>query len=204
MTKITEIYLDLDDVLTDLSRYLLKVLRDRISGFSDKYSLLSKYNWWESHTTYENLFGTMCQHDWDDLPSCAYSNQIYSLCSKSVGVTNVFICTCPTSFIGCLQGKFNWCQRHFDIPIQNFIPIVHKEKLATSNRLLIDDKLSNCINWRKKGGLANVYSRPWSDKNWQNSRTDNLTEAEYEEKQEEMAFNRFKLDLESVMGGTMF
>lgn len=69
----------------------------------------------------------------------------------------------PYSFM----DKVNWAQKHFpNIPVF-FGPYSHDKYVrCTAGDILIDDRNSNCTEWRREGGLAHEY-REWPEcKSW--------------------------------------
>jgi 5'(3')-deoxyribonucleotidase len=69
----------------------------------------------------------------------------------------------PYSFM----DKVNWAQKHFpNIPVF-FGPYSHDKYIRCKpGDILIDDRTSNCEEWRREGGLAHEY-RTWEQcKSW--------------------------------------
>jgi 5'(3')-deoxyribonucleotidase len=61
------------------------------------------------------------------------------------------------------MDKVNWAQKHFpNIPVF-FGPYSHDKHIrCKTGDILIDDRSSNCTEWRQAGGLAHEY-RTWAD-----------------------------------------
>ena len=64
----------------------------------------------------------------------------------------------------CLQGKYNWIQKHMPAKYhRKFLIGPAKEFCAASNNLLIDDHEDNCEKFVAAGGRAILFPAPWNN-----------------------------------------
>jgi 5'(3')-deoxyribonucleotidase len=97
-------------------------------------------------------------HWWRDLPWTRLGECLFGLCRSIFGTENLYLCSTPTDFDGCREGKFRWVQTHLPPFFHDRLILTkHKHLLAAPGRLLIDDRVENCENFIKAGGHAYVY-----------------------------------------------
>jgi len=151
-----KIYLDMDDVVAD--------------WLSHAYTILGKR--WEMGVR-------IPQNEWDklkddmrfyrDLPLKPGAHELVDYCQNLVYTGKAeglfFLSAIPHDYSMpyATQDKVWWANEHFPgIPV--FIgPFSHdKWRRCTPGDILIDDRISNCEEWRREGGLAHIY-RNWED-----------------------------------------
>lgn len=181
--KPTKIFLDLDDVLADftmpalakvgcpidpkdLSQYPIECEFDIIKAadilsnsgldFYDSRSL----DFYDSRSFWNKL----PREFWANLPKSKEADWLISVCVCLVGKDNVYILTAPTfPEDEVASAKVEW--------IHNFLPewladqyLIGKRKdsCASEKALLIDDSDRNVQEFRKAGGQAILWPRPWN------------------------------------------
>ena len=170
---ITEIYLDLDDVLNRLSMYILHSVGLDIDYTSyDEYPTEFGYNilgaakhlaggnWQPGLGTFWDMIP---QKVWRECPRSELFNYLIPTCAALVGEENVFIASSPTKDPDCLAGKLEWI--HNNLPTflhRQYFITPRKVQLAHPGALLIDDSDSNVAGFRARGGTAVIVPRPWN------------------------------------------
>ena len=152
-----KIYLDLDDVVADWMSAAQEFLKMRWSKDGER----------------------IPQEDWDriktnsrfylDLPLMPGAHDLVNYCRERVSngqADDIFFLTAlphDYSMPYAAHDKVWWAHRHFpDIPVF-FGPFSHdKYRHCQPGDILIDDRHSNCSEWRSVGGLAHEY-RKWED-----------------------------------------
>ncbi|HCL4455089.1 TPA: hypothetical protein N2D10_003115 [Clostridium botulinum] len=175
MSKQLEIFYDMDEVLYDLSSYII------IDKYNKKFNDNMKPNdnksyWWSdckkaSKKYFENLL----------LEKGAFYKG--SPVNNSIDIATILhnkgfkikIITLPQYNSNyCVSEKVKW--------IEEYLPFINVEKdliftgdkslLAKDNRVLLDDNINNLIEWKRKGGISVAFSQPWNDK-WKGLRINN-------------------------------
>jgi 5'(3')-deoxyribonucleotidase len=109
--------------------------------------------------------------DWNDFDFAFWANlQKTSLCDDLIhaahglaGSPYVFLLSRPTRNPQSYSGKMTWVLKNLPEWIHgNLILTEHKELLANSHSLLIDDNPNNCQKFRDNGGLTIPVYRPWN------------------------------------------
>lgn len=173
---ITEIYLDLDDVLNRLSMYILHSVGLDINYNSyDEYPTEFGYNILEAAKylasgEWQPELGTFWdmipQKVWRECPKSELFDYLIPTCVSLVGEDNVFIASSPTKDPDCLAGKLEWI--HNNLPTflhRQYFITPRKIQLAHPRALLIDDSDSNVAGFRDRGGSAITVPRPWNTYN---------------------------------------
>ena len=147
------IAIDLDGVLANFTKAAAEVHNIELpSGILDYGFLYSKFEskgdfWKKCHS-----------HDfWASIPKYPWSDELVSIIAKS-GNPFIFLTQAPMG-TGAWSGKAAWIQKHFG-KYQNRLWIVREDKkmhtgkslVAGPNRLLIDDKDKNIMDWFERGG----------------------------------------------------
>ena len=153
------IYIDMDDVVADwagFARELLKKPDLDVSG-----EPLIKTEDWPTVAAQQRLYRDL------KVKTGAKSLIAWLTWYKTANPgTELFFLTAvphnndaPYAFM----DKVNWAQKHFpNIPVF-FGPYSHDKYIHCSpGDILIDDRHSNCSEWRSAGGLAHEY-RNWTD-----------------------------------------
>lgn len=169
---IHSIYLDLDDVCNTLAPSVLYFMGCKIQPNSyEQYPAEFGY---AAHEVVNHLLSTHYIQDefWKSLPQILWAtiprtNFFHWLTEKSrslVGEENVFLATKPILSPACAAGKMEWIQEFCPSWLANQFSITtHKERLAQSNALLIDDYLLNIQKFTRRGGNTILVPRPWNN-----------------------------------------
>jgi 5'(3')-deoxyribonucleotidase len=98
---------------------------------------------------------------WSKLPWTKWGSCLFSLCQTIFGADNLWLCSTPTEWHGCRDGKREWVESHLGKTyVDRLILTGHKELLAKPDRLLIDDRVRNCERFVAEGGHAYVFPAP--------------------------------------------
>ena len=155
------IYLDMDDVVADWFGYARVYLKEPLFKDGD---ILPDVTWRRLKDD---------QRMYSKLPIKEGAHDLVDWCRNyrdTKGVGLYFLSAIPkgNDMPWAPQDKVFWAQQHFpDIPV--FLGPYSYEKYMHCREqgdVLIDDRTSNCEEWRKAGGLAHIY-RNWEDcKQW--------------------------------------
>jgi len=157
------IYLDMDDVVADW----MKAARDIVNRNWDYGERIPEKDW--SKVKAKERF-------YRDLPLKARAHELVDYCKSAVEKGQAsdlrFLTALPHDYSVPFASydKIYWASKHFpDIPVL-FGPFSHdKYKHCKPGDILIDDRHSNCAEWRAAGGQAHEY-RNWEDcKPWLDS-----------------------------------
>jgi len=75
----------------------------------------------------------------------------------------VLFCSSPSYCSGSVKGKLLWLQDRLGRDFRDYVFTPRKELLAQPGAVLIDDNEVTCEAWRKYGGKAIVFPRPWNE-----------------------------------------
>lgn len=182
--EVTEIYLDLDDVLNhftstvgflfgttqstyDLSWHPKDVGFDLFAAIRKHYAT-SGGDLSRCPRSAEQMWKTLTHNDWANVMPVLHMDEMLDLCCSEVGEENVFIATSPTKCPQAASGKVEWINNYLPewLRRQYFIT-PRKWMLSGPGRMLIDDHKDNCDKWTKRGGLAYLVPKPWNCPDWQ-------------------------------------
>lgn len=153
------IYLDMDDVVADWMGYAKKIV-NRNWEYGQR---IPQYEWnrlREDQRMYRNL------------PLMPGAQELVQWCREYCNRTDAglyFLSAIPhdNDMPWAIQDKVLWALEHFpDIPV--FLgPYSHdKWRRCKPGDVLIDDRVSNCEEWQREGGIAHIYKgwetcKPW-------------------------------------------
>lgn len=150
-----KIFLDLDGVLADFVGHVDAILGGPPRGVTWG---RTEEDWWAAYgeALHKSCFG---QRFWETIPLTSEAMEIVAA-AKQYG--ELCILTAFGNFEGCIAGKQAWAQQYFPE-----IPLVmgnagSKHFLSHSRAVLIDDKTSNVVEFRREGGSAFLFPRPWN------------------------------------------
>ena len=179
--KIKKIALDLDDVLNDFTMPALQIVGCEVSGPRDynSYNLDWGFNIIKAANslhktrsfTNEEFWDCFSVEDWASFPESEEFHAILDMSIKLVG-ENILILTSPicgrdvsiSATSKCLEGKYLWIRKHLPNFLHrsfSFSPAKHF--YATPSTLLIDDSGENVRNFKRAGGQAILFPRPWNN-----------------------------------------
>jgi len=140
------VYLDMDDVVADFKSYAVSVLR----------KTTNEERWpteeWTRLRDNPRLYR--------DLDKTAEADRIVEACREKCNNNNwnlMFLTAVPkgNDVKWAFYDKVNWATTHYpDIPVM-FGPYSHDKHVhCHQDDVLIDDRTSNCEDWRRAGGVA--------------------------------------------------
>lgn len=169
-----EIYLDIDGVIADFFRAVCRLYNiDPIRAYSE-YSPVGEWNLGRVNafadkvlSNYDIIYriDTAGKQFWEcDIKPYQFSIEYWK---RIMSKYKVIFITSPMDVNGYYQGRLNFLRRHFgNKSITNLEITIDKSRHVRPNRILIDDKTENVHEWRKAGGPAILYPRPWNEANW--------------------------------------
>ena len=168
--KVTQILLDMDDVLVECSGAIMRHM-----GLTD-------YNIWKDYpsdvgrdiiTAYQAATGirycdeVFWEHFkrefWATLPKTPWCDELIDYALMAVGYGNVYICTSPTKCGDCLAGKLDWIDANMPWAMaRDYIMTPRKEACAFPGSVLIDDADCNIEVFNAAGGTGVLLPAPWN------------------------------------------
>jgi len=172
--NIREIYLDLDDVLCAFSPFVF----NELVGTDNEIS----YDWWQPRWGFQieaavadtrRLLGkgqlpgdfwlNVTRDIWANVPKTPFCDWLIDAARRAVGFERVFILTRPTRHGDCYGGKADWVISQLgELWVEQLVLTKHKHKLASADRLLIDDSAENIDAFLAAGGNTIMVARPWN------------------------------------------
>ncbi|APH20807.1 TPA: 5' nucleotidase, NT5C type [Clostridium botulinum] len=177
MTKQLEIYYDMDEVLYDLSSYIInkynKDFNDDMKPNDNK-----SYWWSDCNKASKEYFKNLLLEKGAFYKSSPVNNSINIATILHEKGFKIKIITLPQyNSDYCVSEKVKW--------IKEYLPFINVEKdlvftgdkslLARDNRVLLDDNINNLIEWKRKDGISVAFSQHWNDK-WKGLRVSNHKE----------------------------
>lgn len=158
MTKIEEVYVDMDGVLCDFVGDVCKFHNvsnpyfntDNIGEYSLNKILGKKYM---------DIFGPLDAQFWANLPKLPWCDDLMKKVSRKY---EVHILTAPSGNKKCYEGKALWIEKHYPHLLDKLLIGRPKYCCAKSHSLLIDDKESNIDAFNEAGGLGLLVPQPWN------------------------------------------
>ena len=95
---------------------------------------------------------------WKNLIPYKEAYKLIDLCKQLTD--NVYICSSPGTCIPAYEGKILWLERY--LPGIEFVLTQHKELLARSKTILIDDNSKTNGKFLQNGGMIVEYPRIWN------------------------------------------
>lgn len=146
------IYLDLDDVCADLTGYINRVLGTNYAvgeGFKTAH-------WSELVRYHPRMFRDL---EVNEPFMSAYRTITQTIDSRNIAFLTAVPLGYGQDFQYTIIDKIDWVREHFGTAHPVFFgPFPHeKHNHCRPNDLLIDDNLSNCQQWRARGGQSIVY-----------------------------------------------
>lgn len=158
------VFLDLDGVLADFIGGVLKLHNLPYSHIKDmkgsygvaKYLNLSEKDFW----------GELNKHPdfWHSLSTTKEANDLVENIYSLVDSSSVYLLTSPSRNEHAYSGKYLWVKKHFPDLLPRLILTSHKHLLADRFHILVDDSDKNCNDFKKAGGNAILFPRPWNSK----------------------------------------
>jgi len=163
------IFLDMDGVLVDLFSGIEKQFNIK-KGFleskpypclPDSIDIANKLL-----MTEECLWGNKVNDVkfWESLPKYPWSDDLIIACLNA-NVEDVLILTSPSkTCMYCSSGKVAWLSKHYPFFVAYGKIVIANKKylLAAKNRVLIDDTIEKCKQFRDAGGEAILFPHPYN------------------------------------------
>lgn len=167
MTKITNILLDLDGVLSDfLTLALQKIEATRDDGTPPltpaSYAVTGKFNIAEVYgMTMEDFWETLEKGDqfWCNMKPFPWASHLVSWLETIAPVT---ICTSPSLHEACPAQKLKWANKHLGLRSNAMMIGGRKYLMAKPENLLIDDYPKNVDAFKAAGGQAIQVPSNWN------------------------------------------
>ena len=165
--KINRIFLDLDDVLNDLTMSTLRTLGCNIKEYDPAWGwdIVKAAN--SCHPlrnfTPRSFWESISRRHWATRPKSQLCDWLVRRCENLVGRDSVYVLTSPTKDPDCLAGKLEWI--HANLPEwmhRQYMVGPHKHLCASPDSLLIDDRDKNVEEFASSGGWSILVPRPWN------------------------------------------
>jgi 5'(3')-deoxyribonucleotidase len=157
--KIMRVYCDLDGVLCNWTKGVCDLfsIDYREPDVYDITKMLGvpQKQMWEKIDEKGHLF-------WSNLENYPWFDELIE--RLKVIDKNFCILTSPSKCPNCVKGKLQWIQKKFGNHFRNYIfaPAKLKKELAGPNKILIDDKLENILDWNNNGGHGILFPQPYN------------------------------------------
>ena len=101
---------------------------------------------------------------WHGLLEYPHFKALWSLCQELTG--SVYFLTSPSWDPASLMGKVRWMQDQFSLDFRDYVITNRKHLLAKPNMVLVDDLPEHADAFRRHGGKAIQFPRPYCYKAW--------------------------------------
>jgi 5'(3')-deoxyribonucleotidase len=152
------ILLDVDGILADFVGAVLKLVNkpevqvDRWD-FHEQLGMTAKEMW-----ATIDLVG----HDfWADMPKLQWAHDIVGVIAYYEMVSKTMLCTSPSLWDGCNDGKVAWIKKNFSVFQRRFI-ITPCKHLLRGDFILIDDSDENCEKFWENRQEAILFPQMWN------------------------------------------
>lgn len=162
--------LDLDGVIADLHRPLLKLL-----GAKHTYEDITYWNFFDDK--YPNWREVTADPNfWANLPYTPEARELITGLQDIAGhPDHIIICTAPTGAKGCIDGKIEWVNRNLWKTAARDMLLTFSKRVAAKGNVLVDDSDDNCNKFIKAGGKACLVAAPWNQRRgWRKNGTYNV------------------------------
>lgn len=172
--SVTEIFIDLDDVLNQFTMEALQYVgciinqEDPFSNYNPEWGwdIVRAANALHPHREFtpKAFWATFFKRSfWANLPR---SDEFDFLLEKSIGLVgkdNITILSCPIEDPGCAAEKLEWIQKFCPTWLhRQYLLGPQKFRCAKPGALLIDDSNDNVDKFHAKGGRTILVPRPWN------------------------------------------
>lgn len=143
MKKSIRVYVDMDGVLTDFAKSLCKLL---------DIPLDRNFTFKNNDTKVWKKIDDAGEEFWADMDWMPKSKEFWD----SLSTHNPIILSAPSNHKSSIYGKKTWINKNLgSVP---FILDDEKEKYASPNSILIDDREKNITKWIKEGGIGILHT----------------------------------------------
>lgn len=160
---IKKVFLDLDGVVADFVSAVLdlhsltpeEVLPNMKGSYSiDKILNVSPTRFWKIIEE--------APYFWEALEKTEEADQIFALLLKKFEPSQIYFLSAPSLSSDSHWGKAEWVRKHYPEYLNRLILTGHKHLLASRDAVLIDDSDKKVEAFRKAGGKAILFPRPWN------------------------------------------
>jgi len=189
---IKRVLLDIDDVLNEFTVHALRKVGCQMSGGWRDYMPEWEFNIVKAanemlgdqrnadrcagrprlhascNMTSDEFWDCIEYSDWVGVPKSRWFDDVIASARKFAGVHNISLVTAPVVRsngevdFACVQGKLNWVEWNLPSFLDKLVICRNKWVLATDGSVLIDDSDANVNLFRKYGGKAITFPRPWN------------------------------------------
>lgn len=96
---------------------------------------------------------------WKELKPTPWKDEVITIAQE---FPKWSIATSPSMDPYCLSGKLAWMYQHIQQGFRDYFITPKKEMLAQEDRVLIDDRDKNVLEFRAWGGEAILFPQPWN------------------------------------------
>lgn len=171
MRNLNDIFVDMDEVLVDLSRHVRETVNKECKknypkGFNKSY-------WWRDYGLAKPYFEELLNRKKFFYNAKPVEGAVKYLEKLRDEGYNIHILTLPQYNAYCFFDKVRWIKKYLPwINIEtNFHTSGNKALLAKKNRVLIDDNGGNLNPWTKSGGIGIAFG----DFNWNKDAYDSIS-----------------------------
>ena len=171
-TKLTHIFLDMDDVLNCFTMSALAYVGCNVEIYNN--AVYNPKFGWDIVKAVNSLHPTkqfteatfwkaIDRRFWATIPKSTECDWLLGVCAELVGRENVCILSAPTLDPDCLAGKLDWIYRYMPKWLhRQFLFGPRKYFCAKRDALLIDDSDENIRLFCLHGGQGISMPRPWN------------------------------------------
>jgi hypothetical protein len=147
------VFLDMDGVLSDFFGGVAALFHRPVGSLGHGEYDMTKVLECTPYELHARI--TQAPYFWRDLAPYPWAAELVALFDFSrTGGAFILSTPWPNDAASWAQ-KVEWCWTHFSIPADRVIlTLGHKYLLAGRGRLLIDDRVDECLRWRALGGRA--------------------------------------------------
>jgi len=160
-----EIYLDVDGVCADFIRPALTLMDLEPESVLEQWAMKHIGDFYPEALIglpRPQFFEMIDAHGadfWRNLPAYPWFPNLHAELSA---LAHVIFLTAPTGYPACLAGKYAWLCDFFGSNYDDCIFTTHKDRLAHSRAILIDDSDQNIAAFQQRGGHGIVFPQVWN------------------------------------------
>lgn len=176
--KYYELWLDMDEVLVNLSKYIINYYNLDFNDNFD-YTKNNSYWWSDCNKASKNYFEHMLKQQGTFINPEPIENSIEVITKLHNEGFQIHIITMPQfDSLYCVQEKIQWIQKY--LPFINVKTNVHfsgnKGVMAKENRILLDDNSEHLFSWQSQGGLSIAFKNFGWSQDWKGMRVNSFDE----------------------------
>lgn len=163
MSKL-EIFYDLDEVIVNLSKYVIEDKYNIMFNDNMKWTDNKSYWWSDCKKAPKKFFENLLQQPGTFLyPEPVEESIEYATKLHEEGF-NLHMITMPQLNKYCVMEKWQWVQKYLPFIDQKHIHFTaNKGLMANPNRILLDDNIEHLDSWESGLGISVAYDFCWND-----------------------------------------